>query len=62
MQLADFGLLPFSNALANGKAVSSPAFTSTQIDMSNKSGKKLRAKTSALSPAGTSFTVTWLHK
>ena len=62
VQLADFGLLSFSNALANGKAVSSPAFTSTQIDMSNKSGKKLRAKTSALSPAGTSFTVTWLHK
>lgn len=62
VQLADFGQLAFTNALANGKAISSPTFTSTQIDMSNKSGKKLRARTSALAPGGTSFTVTWLHK
>jgi Peptidase A4 family len=62
VQLADFGLLSFTNSLANGQTISSPTFTSTRIDMSNKSGKKLRAKTSALGPAGTAFTVTWLHK
>ncbi len=61
-QLADFGVLAFTNALADGQAITSRTFTSTQIDMANKSGKKLKARTSALGPGGSSFTVTWLHK
>jgi Peptidase A4 family len=62
VQLADFGAVSFTNALANGQAISSSAFTNTLVDMSNKSGKKLRAVTSGLSAGGTAFTITWLRK
>ena len=62
VRLADFGTISFSHALANGQAISSPTFTSTQIDMANKSGKKVRASTSALASGGNGFTITWLHK
>jgi hypothetical protein len=59
--LPNFGILQFGSAQANGKPIDSSSFTSTEIDMSNKNGKKLRAKTSNLS-GGDAFTVSWLHK
>jgi len=62
VQLSNFGLLSFTNAKADGQAISSSTFTSTQIDMTNRSGKKLRAKTSGLISAGNAFNVTWIHK
>jgi Peptidase A4 family len=62
VQLTDFGALSFSGAQADGQAIGSPSFTSTQIDMANRSGRKLRAVTSALTAGGTAFIVTWLRK
>jgi hypothetical protein len=62
LQLANFGSLGFTGALANGQPISSPSFISTQINMTNKNGKKPKALTSPLGPGGTSFTVTWIHK
>jgi hypothetical protein len=60
--LADFGQIVFSGALANGQPISSHSFTSTEIDIANRSGKKVRARTSNLSLDGSAFTITWLHK
>jgi Peptidase A4 family len=61
LPLADFGSIGFSSASANGEAISAPAFTNFQINMSEKNPKKLKAQTSALTGGGSGFTVSWLH-
>lgn len=61
LPLANFGSLGFSHASANGKAISAPAFTNYQINMTLKNPKKLKAQTSALTGGGSGFTVSWLH-
>jgi hypothetical protein len=61
LPLANFGSLGFSKASANGEAISDPAFTSYQINMTLKNPTKLKAQTSALTGAGSGFTVSWLH-
>ena len=57
--LADFVAIGFSGARANGLPVS--AFANNRITMANKSGKKVKALTSALASAGTGFSVLWHH-
>jgi len=58
--LADFSSLTFSNAEADGQAISAfPQSEVDQIDMVGKVG--IKASTSALTAAGTGFTVTWVH-
>jgi len=61
LPLTDFGSLGFSHASANGQAISAPAFTDVQINMTRKSPKKLKAQTSALTGGGSGFTVSWIH-
>ncbi len=58
-QLADFGAIGFSGARADGLPVSS--FADNRITMANRSGKKVKALTSALASAGTGFSVSWQH-
>ena len=60
LPLAAFGSVAFSGASANHQPISYSGFTDNQIDMTNKSGKKTEARTSALSAGGSAFTVTWL--
>lgn len=57
--LADFGSLVFTGAKANGLPVSSAS--NSQITMGNKSGKRVKARTSALLFGGTAFSVVWQH-
>jgi len=57
--LADFGSMVFTGAKANGLPISSSA--NTRITMGNKSGKKVKAQTSALVSAGSAFSVQWRH-
>jgi len=59
VKLADFGAIGFSGAEADGLPISS--FANDQITMANRNGKKVKAGTSALSPAGSAFTVSWQH-
>jgi hypothetical protein len=61
LPLTNFGSLGFSHASANGEAISAPAFTNYQINMTLKNPKKLKAQTSALTGGGSGFTVSWLH-
>jgi hypothetical protein len=61
LPLPNFGSLGFSKASANGEAISAPAFTHYQINMTLKNPKKLKAQTSALTGSGSGFTVSWLH-
>jgi hypothetical protein len=58
--LADFGSVAFTNATANGSAISSSAFKSTELTMTTKS-KITKARPSALTAGGTAFKVTWEH-
>jgi hypothetical protein len=60
LPLADFGSIGFTSASANHQAISYSGFKDNQIDMTNKSGKKTKAQTSALSGGGSAFSVTWL--
>lgn len=57
--LADFGSLVFTGAKANGLPISSAS--NSQITMGNKSGKRVKARTSALLFGGTAFSVVWQH-
>ena len=59
LPLSDFGSLGFGGATANGKAVSS--FTVERLNMTNKSGKQVKAFPSSLTVGGTAFSVYWLH-
>lgn len=61
LPLADFGAVGFAGASADHLAISSPAFTNDRIDMTNKSGKRTKALTSALGSGGTAFSVSWLR-
>jgi hypothetical protein len=58
-KLADFGAVGFAGAEADGSPVSS--FANIRIDMANRSGTKPKATTSALSPSGSEFAVSWRH-
>jgi hypothetical protein len=58
-KLADFGLVSFTNAAADGAPVSSALFTQNQIDMM-KGKKTVKAATSSIT-GGTSFNVVWHH-
>ena len=62
LPLANFGSLGFSRASVNGEAISDPAFTNYQINMTLKNPKRLKAQTSALTGGGSGFTVSWLHR
>ena len=58
--LTDFGTVNFAGLSAVGKATNpKTGFTQTQITM--KSGTTVKATPSALSPAGTAFSVSWDH-
>ncbi len=57
-KLADFSVVNFSGASADGQAINSPSFNDNQINMM-KSKKKPKATTSGLSNGGTSFSITW---
>jgi hypothetical protein len=59
LPLADFGSLVFTGAKANGQPISSAS--NSRITMANKSGKKVKAQTSALVSAGSAFSVSWQH-
>lgn len=59
--LADFGSVSFTNATANGVAISSSAFNSTKLTMTTKGSKVTKARPSALTAGGTAFKVTWVH-
>lgn len=56
-QLADFGTVSFSNAEADGKAIS--AYPYDSLDIGRK--RHLDASTSALNAGGNAFSVTWSH-
>jgi hypothetical protein len=60
LPLADFGTATFTGASATGGGTtgSISAFTNDPITMATKTGQ-VKASTSALSPDGSSFTVTW---
>ena len=60
LPLAAFGSIGFINASANHQPISYSGFTDNQIDMTNKGGKKTKARTSALSDGGSGFSVTWV--
>jgi hypothetical protein len=57
-KLANFGIVNFSSASANGDPISTPSFNENQINMTK--GKTKKATTSALG-GGTAFSVTWDH-
>jgi hypothetical protein len=59
--LADFGSVSFTNATANGMAISSSAFKSTELTMTTKDSQITKARPSALSAGGTAFKATWVH-
>jgi hypothetical protein len=59
--LADFGSVSFTNATANGVAISSSAFKSTKLTMTTKDSKVTKARPSTLAASGTAFKVTWVH-
>lgn len=59
--LADFGSVAFTNASANGAAISAPGFTHNEITMATKGAKVVKAQDSALTAGGTAFDVVWHH-
>ena len=59
LPLADFGSIPYSSASTNGESISGSGLTDTQINMTNKNGKVVKAATSSLGGSGSSFSVTW---
>jgi peptidase A4-like protein len=59
LPLADFGSIPYSSASTNGEAISGPGLTDTQVNMTSKNGKTVKAASSALGSGGSSFSVTW---
>jgi hypothetical protein len=59
--LADFGSVAFTNATANGLAISSSSFTSTKLTMTTKNSAVTKATPSALASSGSAFEVTWDH-
>jgi hypothetical protein len=60
-KLADFGIVSFTGASANGQAISSPGFTDSEIVMTTKGSKIKKAQPTALTAGGSAFSVTWLH-
>jgi hypothetical protein len=60
--LSNFGTINFSGASANGRVLSTASgFKVTKLTMTTKGGATIKARTSSLSPGGTSFSVTWAH-
>jgi hypothetical protein len=59
LPLADFASISYSGASANGKSISGSGLTDTQINMTSKNGKTVKAQTSSLGSGGSSFSVTW---
>ncbi len=59
LPLAHFASIADKSDSANGEAISGSGLTDTQINMTSKNGKKLKAKASSLGSGGSSFTVTW---
>ncbi len=57
--LANFGSMAFTGAKANGLPISS--VSNNRITMGSKSGKRVKAQTSALVSAGSAFSVQWQH-
>jgi peptidase A4-like protein len=58
-KLADFSIVSFTGATANGAPINSPLFNDNEIDML-KGKKTVKAATSTLS-GGDTFNVTWHH-
>jgi hypothetical protein len=58
-QLTDFATIDFSNASADGQAISS--FTDEAITMEKRKGHVVRAAPSALQAGDTAFSITWEH-
>jgi Peptidase A4 family len=60
--LTDFGSVTFTGATANGLPINGAGFTDYDITMTKTlKGKTVKASTSPLANAGSSFTVTWAH-
>ncbi len=59
LPLADFGSVSYSSASTNGEAISGSGLTDTEITLTNKNGKIVKARPSSLTSGGTSFSVTW---
>jgi Peptidase A4 family len=59
LPLADFGSIDYSSASTNGESISGSGLTDTQIKMTNKNGKVVKAEPSSLGGGGSSFSVTW---
>ena len=60
LPLTNFGSIDFSQASANGEAISASDFTYDRINMTLKNPKKLKAQTSTLTGGGSGFTVSWI--
>jgi hypothetical protein len=59
LPLADFTSIPYSSASANGESISGSGLTDTQINMTSRNGKTVKAQSSSLGSEGSSFSVTW---
>jgi hypothetical protein len=59
LPLADFGAITYTGAGTNGEPISGPGLTPTQINMTSKNGKTVKAASTALGSGGSSFAVFW---
>jgi hypothetical protein len=61
LPLADFDSLATTSESANGEPISGSGLTDSQVNMTTKNGKTVKAETSSLGSGGSSFSVTWEH-